>query len=83
MSRDYGGVLSLVVGDGSAPGVRSKRFMPELLQLRAGLKFVCVSGDSEETPEGATARGSRPALLRKTFTIEALMRTITDVLARR
>jgi two-component system, cell cycle sensor histidine kinase and response regulator CckA len=83
VSREHDGALSLVIADGRAPGVRGERFMHELLHTRAGLKFVYLCGDLEDTTEDAAGSRGGPAFIRKPFTIEALMRTITDLLATR
>ena len=82
-SRAHQGPLPLLVAEVSAPGVRGERFMHELLEARPGLKVLYLSGDLEDTLEDATARRTDRAVIRKPFTIDAFMRTLTDLLATR
>jgi two-component system cell cycle sensor histidine kinase/response regulator CckA len=80
VSRRHGGPLPLLVADVSAPGVGSERFLRDLLDTRPGLKVLYLSGGLEGTLEDTTAGA---AVIRKPFTIDTFMRTLTDLLATR
>lgn len=82
-SRRHRGALPLVIADVSAPGVDGERFMRELLEARPGVKVLYLSGDLEGTHDAATAGRPDRAIIHKPFTIDVLMRTITDLLATR
>jgi two-component system, cell cycle sensor histidine kinase and response regulator CckA len=83
VSRRHGGPLPLLVADVSAPGVGSERFLRDLLDTRPGLKVLYLTGDLESPLEDTTAGRAHPAVIRKPFTIDTFMRTLTDLLATR
>lgn len=82
-SRGHQGPLPLLIADVSAPGVRGERFTQELLETRPGLKVLYLSGDLKDTLDDATAGRTDRAVIRKPFTIDALMRTLSELLATR
>jgi two-component system, cell cycle sensor histidine kinase and response regulator CckA len=82
-SRGHPGPVPLLVAEVTAPGVRGERFMHELLEARPGLKVLYLSGDLEDTLEDATGGRTDRAVIRKPFTIDAFMRTLSDLLATR
>ncbi|HUF93599.1 MAG TPA: ATP-binding protein [Candidatus Limnocylindria bacterium] len=82
-SRRHEGALRLLVADLSAPGVRGERLAQELVKTRPGLKVLYLSGDLEDPVEEAPAVGADRAVIHKPFTIDALMHTLTELLATR
>ena len=83
VSRRHGGPVPLLVADVSAPGAGSERFVRNLLDTRPGLKVLYLTGDLE-SPLAATSAGRTDrAVIRKPFTIDTFMRTVTDLLATR
>ncbi|MEX2147474.1 MAG: ATP-binding protein [Candidatus Rokuibacteriota bacterium] len=82
-SRRHDGLLRLLVADLSAPGVRGERLTQELLKTRPGLKVLYLSGDLEDAVEEAPGGGAGRAVIHKPFTIDALMRALTELLATR